>query len=370
MSLRNKIEEYESFVRRAISQAPQRNHLDIHKDIGKTTVVRPKVALYAAPYVNWHPYSHQLIQRLITFGFDLATIRNIEDAKNFDLCINVGENLLNLPGQIEEIPNAVEILGLDYFSHIRHNSIRKTVHNFHELLATVDLMSDAKSKKATESIIADQLFGLPLHVLDVGMGYDTQYFDTDIFPIHDRETVIDIGAADGDSLAKFCQVKPKFERYVAFEPDPISFKALQSRIANGSFAGSVTAECKILSNEEKELRYHATGHGNSRIDNNGTEVIQSTTLDEYCKYFNPTLIKMDTEGSEYEIILGAEKTIWRCKPKLAISVYHHVEDLFRIPKFIKSIRSDYRFYLRCHTWATMNSSWPGSFFCETVLYAV
>ena len=60
-------------------------------------------------------------------------------------------------------------------------------------------------------------------------------------------------------------------------------------------------------------------------------------------------IKMDIEGAESKALKGATKTIKKYKPKLAISAYHKHDDLYRLPKQILSLRSDYKFYLDYYT---------------------
>ena len=55
---------------------------------------------------------------------------------------------------------------------------------------------------------------------------------------------------------------------------------------------------------------------------------------------------MDVEGAELSALRGAVNTLKRCKPALALSVYHRKEDLITIPQFIKSIYKDCKFYLR------------------------
>ena len=59
------------------------------------------------------------------------------------------------------------------------------------------------------------------------------------------------------------------------------------------------------------------------------EKIKQTTLDDYVKegkIEKINFIKADIEGMERELIKGAEKTIKKFKPKLAICIYHRPDD--------------------------------------------
>ena len=62
-----------------------------------------------------------------------------------------------------------------------------------------------------------------------------------------------------------------------------------------------------------------------------------------------TYIKMDIEGMELDALKGAEALITKYKPKLAISIYHKMEDIVEIPNHIRNMNLGYRFYLR-HYW--------------------
>jgi len=73
----------------------------------------------------------------------------------------------------------------------------------------------------------------------------------------------------------------------------------------------------------------------------------------------PTFIKLDIEGSEADALKGAAYLIQNYKPKLAVCVYHQVQDIYEIPKVILDIRNDYKFILRQHDHG----------YYETVLYA-
>jgi len=60
-------------------------------------------------------------------------------------------------------------------------------------------------------------------------------------------------------------------------------------------------------------------------------------------------IKMDIEGAELNALKGAEETIRRFKPKLAITVYHSLNDFWEIPEWLESLGLGYKFYLRHFT---------------------
>lgn len=54
-------------------------------------------------------------------------------------------------------------------------------------------------------------------------------------------------------------------------------------------------------------------------------------------------IKMDIEGAEVDALLGAEETIKRFKPKLAICTYHRPTDPIEIRKILLNYNPNYRF---------------------------
>ena len=73
---------------------------------------------------------------------------------------------------------------------------------------------------------------------------------------------------------------------------------------------------------------------------------------------NIVFIKADIEGSEWDMLHGASETIQRCKPLMAICLYHNIYDFYRIPLYLKKLVPKYKFHIRHHS-NTYN---------ETVLY--
>ena len=62
-----------------------------------------------------------------------------------------------------------------------------------------------------------------------------------------------------------------------------------------------------------------------------------------------TFIKMDVETFEIKALKGAKQIITQQKPKLCISAYHYLSDLWEVPRVIKEMVPEYKVYLRHHS---------------------
>ena len=58
------------------------------------------------------------------------------------------------------------------------------------------------------------------------------------------------------------------------------------------------------------------------------------------------LIKLDVEGDEADAIEGCRKTMARCAPSMAVSVYHRTQDIFELPLLLGKLLPDHKMYLR------------------------
>lgn len=188
-----------------------------------------------------------------------------------------------------------------------------------------------------------------------------QYFEQGIVRCTPDECFVDCGAYIGDSIQAFWEYLahtgvPRFRRIVAFEADPANAARLKESLTGIDNADVIE---KAVADQKGVLHFANRGVSNSRIADDGIEV-PVTTIDEELADENVTFIKMDIEGAELGALRGAEQTIRRCRPKLAICVYHKVEDLVTIPQYIQSLHPDYKLYLRNYE--------PQS--SECVLYAI
>ncbi|OPX45652.1 hypothetical protein CLHUN_05890 [Ruminiclostridium hungatei] len=193
-----------------------------------------------------------------------------------------------------------------------------------------------------------------------------QYFDTDIIKVTENEVFLDGGSYDGDTIKAFFNfVNNKFKKVISFEMNQDSYNLQINNIAKlpEDIAEKVVVYNKGISDSNRTIYYYPMGTS-SKINNiHGIDMIRLSSdlvrIDDICTNDAVTFIKMDLEGSELSALQGAEQTIVKNKPKLAICVYHKVEDPWVITNYIKRLVPEYKLYLRHYS----------SCEYETVLYA-
>ncbi|MHC4183308.1 MAG: FkbM family methyltransferase, partial [Planctomycetota bacterium] len=179
---------------------------------------------------------------------------------------------------------------------------------------------------------------------------NTKYFDSDFGENKGYQRYIDCGAFDGDTLRDLNQLKGKVEKVALFESDMSTFKELLKMIGNDSqiYAEEMSLyPCGVWSDTVK-LRANNGMELNSHISDDGDDIIQCVAIDQVLKGFNPTFVKIDVEGAEYQALTGARNTITENKPDMVISLYHDLRDIWELPLFIKSWDLGYKFYIRVY----------------------
>ncbi len=172
------------------------------------------------------------------------------------------------------------------------------------------------------------------------------YFDLDIISLSEDEIFVDVGAFTGDTTIDFLNYfgMNSYKKIYCYEITKDSLLCLKN---NMRYFKNIIIRNKAVSNEEKTLYINKNSIDNSAnfISTTGDESIQAVKLDNDI-HDKITLIKMDIEGYEQKALQGVKKQIIKNKPKLLISVYHNHEDLWKIPRMIKEMNSNYKFYLR------------------------
>ncbi|MGB7605787.1 MAG: FkbM family methyltransferase [Lutisporaceae bacterium] len=185
-----------------------------------------------------------------------------------------------------------------------------------------------------------------------------QYFDPDIVTLSQDETFVDGGAFIGDTVDEIIkQTKGIFKKIYSFEPEKtkhLEFLEKFSSLRNVELVPYGLWEKKGI------LRFNSSNSGYSRVSEEGDIEIPVISVDEVLNGEVVTFIKMDIEGAELKALKGAEKTIKKYRPRLAICIYHKPLDIIEIPYYIKELVPEYKFYLRHYS----------SMYTETVLYAI
>ena len=161
------------------------------------------------------------------------------------------------------------------------------------------------------------------------------------------DVVVDAGGCWGDTALYFAQDAAKV---YCFECAPSNLKIIRENLAmNQSFSGKVKVVQKALWNKSGEkLVFQEMGPG-SRTSSDGTGVeVETQSLDDFVSANSVErvdFLKMDIEGAEPKALTGAEGTIRKYRPQLAISVYHDVRHFASIPRWIAGLDLGYRLYL-------------------------
>lgn len=186
-----------------------------------------------------------------------------------------------------------------------------------------------------------------------------QYFDLPYFSFSRDEVFVDAGFCDGSTTKSFIDwVSGEFKEIYCFELDKANYELYKDEIY-ASYGEKVKIFNKGVWSEEKRLKYLGGLKGSSRLSDDGDQIASLIDLDTCLKGKNITFIKMDIEGAELEALKGARDLILIKRPKLAICIYHKVDDIFTLPQYLLSLHSDYKFALRHY----------GLSDTETVLYA-
>lgn len=131
----------------------------------------------------------------------------------------------------------------------------------------------------------------------------------------------------------------------AFEPVSKTKEFLERNVKDNDIKNCVIVD-KALGDTNKEIDIFINDNnlGGSSIGkkekSNRMEKIDQITLDDFVAENNiekVDFIKADIEGAERNMLVGAEKTIKRFKPKIAVCTYHLPDD----PEVLENILKDF-----------------------------
>lgn len=262
--------------------------------------------------------------------------------------------------------NGISVENIYYFAELLISNIESEIfrQNKGKIEQVYNTLGDSLSKYIYNSIFEVYMCG-NIGILSRTKG-SIQYFpvkgtndEIEDFYLSEDESFIDCGSFDGDTIREFkIRTSNKYKKIWAFEPDPENFLKLSDYVT-----GEQDERIKLFQsgayNEDTTMFFTSNRGTSSALDQIGEESIKVNKIDTLIN--EPvTFIKMDIEGAEKEALLGAKRIISEYKPKLAICIYHKIEDLWEIPLLMKRLNPDYHIYIRNYEDRTD----------ETVCYAI
>ncbi len=239
--------------------------------------------------------------------------------------------------------------------------------NIKRFTALSEVLCDDISKATLYNVVKAHLSGKREDFECACVVEDDWYLFNSLLAPRAESVYVDCGAYDGDTVLLFDQrATHGYKSIFAFEPDEVSRLKLEAAIANNNIRnvhvigkGAYDCDGRLKFTQDGMYSTVANGNKSPRPQTDAVE-IDVTKIDSVLNGEVVDIVKMDIEGAEYRALLGAERSIRKHKPRLAICLYHNVEDFIQIPELLLSMVPEYNLSLRHHSKGCT----------DTILYAV
>lgn len=220
-------------------------------------------------------------------------------------------------------------------------------------------LKDKDSLKCLFNILMFRITRKINYIIDIDELNELQYFDKKIITCDENEIFVDCGGYTGDTVKAYVKSFGRFKKLYFYEPEKNILNKAYSNLKKYSKFGNIDIrECGV-SNEKRIVYFNVSDFAGSSISDMSENRIQVVTLDEDINE-KVSFIKMDIEGEEIKALNGSRNHIINDNPKLAICLYHRLDDIWKIPTLIYDINTNYEFYFRHY----------GAIFGDTVMYCV
>lgn len=183
----------------------------------------------------------------------------------------------------------------------------------------------------------------PVHI-------DNRYFIAEIIGLlRSDEFFLDAGAYDGAVSKRFAELtEGKFQQIAMIEADSANLHMLRQNIDAMPFAQRVSLFPCALDATSGQASFAANHDLGSRLHSAHASMVTTRRLDDLALPI--TFAKYHLEGHELAALRGSLATLEKCRPLLAITVYHNADGAARTAHFLQTNLKDYRFHMRLHGW--------------------
>ncbi|NNL66675.1 MAG: FkbM family methyltransferase [Myxococcales bacterium] len=167
------------------------------------------------------------------------------------------------------------------------------------------------------------------------------------------DVVLDCGGGVGDTAVLFAECVGAQGHVYTFEfvENNLDIARMNREMNSHLEDRMTTVERAVWSRSGQAVRYNDQSVS-TRVSEDGACEASTIALDDFVAengIGRVDFIKMDVEGAEREALRGATRILREHEPRLAISAYHLLDDLYVLPQLIHEINPAYEFRLDHHT---------------------
>ena len=287
-------------------------------------------------------------------GFKVKRLSRIKEKyDNFCVLLSFATRIDSVINKIYELDGIYELYAPNFpvFGENIYFDYNYYLKNKQEIEQAYNLLADDESRTVYEAVINFNITGKLEYLKNIESPKESAL---DLLELGDNLNYIDLGAYDGDTIFGLLNHHKYIKKIFAFEPDTKNFKKLEKKAA----LNNILDICGLYNlgawSGEERLCFNAQANRNSSFadgqNNKKLKEVLADSIDNilYPQVSGEILIKYDVEGAEFEALAGSRNIIKKYSPKLIVSLYHKIGDIFTLPLYIKSMNPDYRFYLRKH----------------------
>ncbi|GFO59667.1 hypothetical protein GMST_19920 [Geomonas silvestris] len=186
---------------------------------------------------------------------------------------------------------------------------------------------------------------------------NNHYFNIDQTSVNRGDVVLDCGACEGYFTLQ--ALEQGAGKVYSMEPGAAISRCLARTFADARQQGRVSLHQCLLGEQNAEVLFYEDPADPTvcRIweerpaepGRAGVRLLEMTTLDDFCRRENLQqldFIKADIEGGEVGLLHGAEQTLRRFRPKLALAAYHNPDDARHMVEYLDGLGLGYRFRVK------------------------
>ena len=275
---------------------------------------------------------------------------NIDEVESDAIILSVAT------GSPLEVKHALEkksLTFIDYYSLYKYSDLeliapdfmedfqKDYAHNKERYKEVYHALADTKSQAIFEKVINFKI-SFDLNFMEgFTNNHDGQYFDREILPPIKNISFVDGGAYVGDTVENIIKNYPDFKKIYCIEPVKQHLDIAKRELVHVENIEFINVG---LSSKKERLDF-SDEKSFSSMNSKGNISIEVDAIDNIIAQ-KVDYIKLDIEGAEQEAIIGAQNTIKKYHPVLAICIYHKAEDWYKIPEIVLRIEPNYTIYLR------------------------